>query len=319
MARSYEFIRNATTSVIGAVRGAFGNPSSLLRRISSSYRTLEQQNASYRKQLTIEREASHATNTLNHWLTAQLAEATSYAQQVLEEAGNAVQRRDHTITELEARVQDREAEIVGVKKMAEEAEKQHRAAQHWKRDVVEAGQVLLQTRAELEAIRAKKTVVFAADHNDRLTYASPRALKLLGYDARDIYRANVYDLLRGTDKKSRGQVKFAVQTNVMENRPEKISLPNAQLIRSGDRDPIGANLTIIPIYAGTTYIGTVIRGESKEERKARLNAEAVKKEAAEAAEKERIALEVARSKGVIAEQASKVAAWFIKRRDKKPE
>ena len=279
MVRTYESIRKKASEAIRAVKEAFGDPSPLLRRISSRYRTLENQNKMYGQQLDVERDAHHAIETRNRWLTAQLAEAVDYTKKVVKEAGEALQRRDYAMTQLEATVTARDQQIALSEARVAATEKQYRAAQHWKRDIIEAGRVLLQTRADLEAPRSGRAVVFAADHNDRITYASPKALKLLGYTEEEIKRIDIYSLLNGTDNKNRSQVKIVIQREIMENRPEKVSLPHAQLIRSEERSPIKADLTIIPIYAGTTYIGTVIRGESRDEKQTRLKAETAARKA----------------------------------------
>ncbi len=306
MVGAYNSIRTTAIDAIRTVRGAFGDPSSLLRRISSRYRALEEtnqslqrQNGVYKAQLDVERDTNHAIETRNRWLTAQLAEAVAYTERVVEEAGEALQRRDCAMTQLEATVAAKDQQIALSEARVVAAERQYRAAQHWKRDIIEAGHVLLQTRAELEASRSGRAVVFAADHNDRVTYASPKALKLLGYDINEIERADVYSLLSGTDSKNSSQVRITIQREIMENRPEKVSLPHARLNRSEERSPVGANLTIIPIYAGTTYIGTVIRGESKDEKQIRLKAEAAAKKAAKSREQQTVEAELAGSNGAL--------------------
>ncbi|MBU0976922.1 MAG: PAS domain-containing protein [Nanoarchaeota archaeon] len=258
-------------------KASIGSPASIVRRFPASW--LEQHAV-----LKIEREAAEAAQKRNDQLTTQLSEAVSYAGRIEKEAG----RKDYALTELEAR--------------AEAAEKQYRAAQHWKRDVVLAGQELLQTRAEFEALRTKRAVVFAADHNDRVSYASIRALKLLGYTFEDIQRTNIYNYLKGADKKNSGQIKVLIQSAIIgQDQSDKVSLPDALLIRSGDRKPIKANLTIISIRAGSTYIGTVIRGESKEERQERRKKETAKQTAERLRQQEATEAELAKSQGIVTE------------------
>ena len=281
-------LKETAMRIYKGVRGALGDHSSLIRIFPPSW--IEDHPASQRQR------------TENNWLKTQLEEAVGYVGEVRNDAGNAIQRRDYTIAALEAQVQARGEQIRALEAKAETAEKQYKAAQHWKRDVAEAGQALLKTRAEFEALKNRKRIVFAADHNDRTVYVSPEALEFLGYkDPTQIERRNVYDLLKGTGSRTTGQIKSIVQTQIMRDRPEKVSLPDALLIRSENRNPVGANLTILPIFAGTTYIGSVIRGESPEEKKSRIAAKNAEERAREAAERQERESQVAESHGIIAE------------------
>jgi PAS domain-containing protein len=244
-----------------------GHPSSLVRLLPDSW---------IRKHTSFqdERRAKQKTENERNWLEAQLADAISYLNEVREQARDAVQRRGYEITKLESLVQEKEKQIKTAKAKIAKTKTQLNYTGHWKHDVAKAGQVLLQTRAKLESATSRISVVIAADHRDSIVYASSQALRLFGYtNAEQIKGRNVYTLLQGTGRKNSTQIKLAVKKEIAKNRPEKVSLPNALLIRSENRKPVGANMTILPIFAGETYIGSVVRGESREEKKARIEIE----------------------------------------------
>ena len=283
-------IRQKIGRIYRTVRESIGSPASLVRLIPLSW--LEE-HAAFQNEIN----ANRAAQSKNNYLKDQVAKAVSYATEIEAKARKAVQEKDDTINGLTARVQEMDNQIKSMEELAANTNEQLVHARHWKYDIARAGRALLQTRAELEALQTRKSVVIAADHNDRIVHASQRALKLLGYvELSQIEKTDVYNLLRGTDGKSSEQIRKTIQTDITQTRPEKVSLSDALLIRSQTKRPVRANLTIIPIYAGTTYIGSVIRGESSDEKQARLKAKATK----QAEEKKVRDAEAARSIGIVA-------------------
>lgn len=229
----------------------------------------------------------------------------------LNEARKELTQKSYRIEELEDKANQREKYVNELEAQTEQLQKQISSARHWKRDVVEAGHSLLQTRAELEVARSGRKLVIAADHRDRVTYASPAAVRTLRYkDSEEIVGKNVYDLLKGTDDKSKVQIKYAVQTVIRETHPERVPLPGARLIGAEGKRSVGANLTLLPVQAGTTYIGTIVRGESREERTERLAAERAAKKAREDEQDTRFHGLLADVQRTVAEQAAILTKRF---------
>lgn len=271
----------------GAAR-AIGDPSSLGKLIPSSW---IERHEKFKKQQRI-----------NSWLTDRLNGAVTYVKSLQEESQKAIGAKDQRIGELESALAAKTKEYNEVTEEAEETQRQLSYARHWKRDVVIARRDMLQAHAQLEATKSRRTVVFAADSKDRITYISPAAERMLGYKEEEVDRQDIYSLLKGSSQRTTGQIKYTVQTEIMNNKPEKVSIPDAMIVRADNKKPINANLTILPIFAGETYVGSIIRGESKEERAERLEAEKRAKQKEE--EKATTAFEeqVSRAKKIVAEQ-----------------
>lgn len=282
----------------GATR-AIGDPSSLGRLLPDSW--IEQHKAFQEQRET------------NNWLTKQLNGAASYVRNLKREKQEVVSERDETIAELESALIKKDQKYQQTVLKNEDARKQLAYARHWKRDVVIARRDMLQAHAQLEATKSRRSVVFAADSKDRITYVSPAAQRMLGYSEGEIERKEIYSLLKKTDNKTAGQIKYIVQTRIMEERPEKVSIPKASIIRSGNRRPVNTNLTILPIFAGETYVGSIIRGESRDEKATRLEAERAAEQERKSRESSEFQLQLENARRVVAEQAQIISEKFRKR------